>query len=96
MTNPEAGRQFENLFPTLEAASRIYDMPLNTLRWWIQTGRLGPNSGLCYIGKSAHLDAERFEHALLQRRGPRRRKDGLQAQRRPGEEGGSCTDMNDL
>lgn len=63
----------QSLFPSLEAASRIYDVPLNTLRWWVQTGRLGPQTGLCYIGKSAHLDARLFERALLKRRGPRRR-----------------------
>lgn len=60
-------------FPTLEAASQIYDVPLATLRWWVQTGKLGPETGLCYIGKSAHLDVRIFERALLMRRGPRRK-----------------------
>lgn len=69
-TEPDTSK---SLFPTLEAASRIYDVPLNTLRWWIQTGKLGPRTGLCYIGKSAHVDARMFERALLHRRGPRRR-----------------------
>jgi hypothetical protein len=70
-----ARHEAASLFPTLEAASRIYDVPLNTLRWWIQTGKLGPSGGLCYIGKTAHLDARRFENSLLQRRGPRPRRE---------------------
>jgi hypothetical protein len=75
LLDSEARQEAASLFPTLEAASRIYDVPLNTLRWWIQTGKLGPAAGLCYIGKTAHLDARRFENALLQRRGPRPRRD---------------------
>jgi len=76
LPDSEARQEAASLFPTLEAASRIYDVPLNTLRWWIQTGKLGPAAGLCYIGKTAHLDARRFENSLLQRRGPRPRREG--------------------
>lgn len=64
----------DRCFPTLEAASRIYDVPLATLRWWVHTGKLGPETGLCYIGKSAHVDVRIFEQALLTRRGPRPRR----------------------
>jgi hypothetical protein len=65
----------ERWFPTLEVASRIYDVPLATLRWWVQTGKLRPETGLCYIGKSAHLDVRIFEQSLLMRRGPRPRRE---------------------
>jgi transposase-like protein len=94
--NPEAQAREASLFPTLEAASRIYDVPLNTLRWWIQTGKLGPESGLCYIGKAAHLDARRFENSLLQRRGPRSRGEGARARRDLGGEDASCADTDIL